>query len=500
MRLAAAALCTLLVWPGLLLPVIAAAQGLEPEDASALAGFPQAPLDRGIVVSQRMMLQGVPRPGNQWRTSTCVGWAVAYAAGSYFHRARLNGPSAALSPAFAYALGNGDARCLAGSRISRVLDALRDVGALPISEYAYDPGWCGRVPTDAERRRAAAFRIPGWAVVPALNPAAAKAQLAAGRVVIFSMGVGPAFDAHRGKEVFDTLETAADVYGHAMVAVGFDDAMQAFRIQNSAGTGWGDDGQAWLSYRVWRERAATAYVITDAPVPAAALAPAPPAASATAVVPAQPSSTAADAAVAQARTAALERLMVAFPAHLAPKRATTEESLRKYLAEKTHRAFALSLPDGQTYRTFDWPAPEMARQMVLEGCQMLYGLPCVLFAEDDEARAPPGGRDWEPQDMPRVRYAGPYDPAQVPGLPSTVRRSTAVAGYRQAPAPKAMALHPWGRPFAVSAAPNQRESEIEALARCNAEPSRGGRDGPCYLYAVGDRVVLPQRRVEPVTP
>ena len=444
------------------------------------------------------MLDGVPRPGDQWRTSTCVAWAVAYAAGSYFQRARLNGSGAALSPAFAYALGNGDARCLATSRVSRMLDALRDVGALPLSEYAYDPGWCGRVPTEAERRRAAAYRIPGWAVVPALDPVAAKAQLAAGRVVIFSMGVGPAFGAHRGKEVFDTLESGTDVYGHAMVAVGFDDTSQAFRIQNSFGMGWGDKGQAWLSYRVWRERAVTAYVITDAPTSVAAPAPAPTVASAPAPVPSVPTNAAAEATAAQAKTAALGRLMAAFPAHLTSRRAVVEEHLRKYLEMKTYRAFALLLPEGQPYRTGDWSAPEVARQMLLEGCQMNYGRPCVLFAEGDEPRPPRQGSDWEPQDMPRVRYGGQYDPTQVPRIGSTVRQSSAVADYGRAPAPKAMALHHWGRAFAVSAAPNQRQAEIEALARCNADPSRA--DGPCYLYAVGDQVVFPQRHTQAVTP
>ena len=207
MRLAAAALCALLV-----LPRIVAAQGLEPEDPTTFASAQQAPGNRGIVVRQRVMLDGVPRPGNQWRTSTCVAWAVAYAAGSYYHRARLTGANAELSPAFAYALGNGDARCLASSRISKMLDVLRDVGGIPLSDYAYDPGWCGRVPTEAERRRAAAFRIPGWAVVPGLDPTAAKAQLVAGRVVIFSMGVGPAFSDHRGKKVFDVLETGSRVW------------------------------------------------------------------------------------------------------------------------------------------------------------------------------------------------------------------------------------------------------------------------------------------------
>jgi hypothetical protein len=53
--------------------------------------------------------------------------------------------------------------------------------------------------------------------------------------------------------------------------------------------------------------------------------------------------------------------------------------------------------------------------------------------------------------MPRARYAGPYDPAQVPGLSVAQRTSTEITGYAQAPSPKAMALHHWGRPFAVTA-------------------------------------------------
>lgn len=314
------------------LPALVSAQGLQAEDPSALQEFPKAAVDRGISMPPRVMLQGVPTPGNQWRTSTCVAWAVAYAAGSHFHCTRLKDASAALSPAFAYALGNRDARCLATSRVSRMLDVLRDVGGLPLSEYAYDPGWCGCVPTDEERRRAAAFRIPGWAVVPGLDPTAAKLQLAAGRVVIFSMGVGPAFDAHRGQAVFDVLETGPDVYGHAMVAVGYDDEMQAFRIQNSAGTGWGDGGQAWLSYRAWRERAVTAYVITEQPSP-------------TPAAPVQ-----ANAELPQVDAVVLERFKASTPAKFVFKRGSLDEVLSRYLGERTHRALALSFVDGGFWR------------------------------------------------------------------------------------------------------------------------------------------------------
>jgi C1A family cysteine protease len=36
--------------------------------------------------------------------------------------------------------------------------------------------------------------------------------------------------------------------GHALLVVGYDDSRQAFRVQNSYGTGWGEGGYAWISY------------------------------------------------------------------------------------------------------------------------------------------------------------------------------------------------------------------------------------------------------------
>jgi C1A family cysteine protease len=37
------------------------------------------------------------------------------------------------------------------------------------------------------------------------------------------------------------------------VQVGYDDARQALRLQNSFGRAWGDAGYAWLGYRLWQQ-------------------------------------------------------------------------------------------------------------------------------------------------------------------------------------------------------------------------------------------------------
>jgi hypothetical protein len=53
--------------------------------------------------------------------------------------------------------------------------------------------------------------------------------------------------------------------------------------------------------------------------------------------------------------------------------------------------------------------------------------------------------------------------------------------------------------FTVSGAASQRVAEEEALKACNNDPSRNVADGSCFLYAVGDQVVLPRRLREPLT-
>ncbi|HMF12804.1 MAG TPA: serine hydrolase domain-containing protein, partial [Gemmataceae bacterium] len=45
----------------------------------------------------------------------------------------------------------------------------------------------------------------------------------------------------------------------------------------------------------------------------------------------------------------------------------------------------------------------------------------------------------------------------------------------------------------------QFEAEELALKQCNDDPDRKGRDGACFLYAVGDQVVLPQRSFKPLS-
>src|SRR5947209_14710275 len=103
--------------------------------------------------------------------------------------------------------------------------------------------------------------------------------------------------------------------------------------------------------------------------------------------------------------------------------------------------------------------------------------------------------------MPRATYAGSFDPEQIPGARPETRQRADIVAYRQEPSPKAAAFHPsGGRIFTVTGAESQRIAEQEALKACADDRPSYPTSGRCFLYAVGDQVVLPRRLRQPLTP
>jgi hypothetical protein len=177
-----------------------------------------------------------------------------------------------------------------------------------------------------------------------------------------------------------------------------------------------------------------------------------------------------------------------------------EERARGYEGARDHKAQAASPDAPGTWRTAARPTGEEAETAALEQCQVYFGKPCVLLAVDEVVQSAPANGDWPRRDMARVHYAGNFDPAQIPGLRPVARRRSDVVNYLTAPGAKAAAYHANdGRVFTVAGAASQRAAEEEALKACNSDPARNGLDGSCFLYAVGDQVVLPRRLREPLT-
>jgi hypothetical protein len=175
-----------------------------------------------------------------------------------------------------------------------------------------------------------------------------------------------------------------------------------------------------------------------------------------------------------------------------------KRDVQRYESESVHKALAVSPEAHATWWSSRWPTAVEAETGALEGCQLQYGKPCALIATDD--KIVPESDILRVRDMPRAHYSGAFDLQQIPKARLELLKRTDVANYASAPKPKAAAFHPEGLPTfeTITNAPSQFEAEEQALAKCNAAPKVSG--GLCFLYAVADQVVLPQRLTKPVTP
>jgi C1A family cysteine protease len=241
-------------------PHIAFAQGAVLESLEDLKGVSAPASFRGTIPDRADLSSRMPVVRSQFTsTSTCVSWAATYAAASLALRARGFAPSLTLSPSFTYNHMARDQWCASPTKVSSTLNMLRDVGALPIEEFAFDGGWCGRVPTAAELERAGKYKIRGWAAFDARDIDQVKEQVARGVPVIFGMRWTAKMSSLHGDAVFEEDDTPGE--GHVTVVVGYDDSKKAFLIQNSFGPTWGTRGYGWFGYEFWKRNVGTGYVI-----------------------------------------------------------------------------------------------------------------------------------------------------------------------------------------------------------------------------------------------
>ena len=174
--------------------------------------------------------------------------------------------------------------------------------------------------------------------------------------------------------------------------------------------------------------------------------------------------------------------------------------VKPYSEAKDNKAIAGSREKNGSWRFTNRESAFAAEQTTLEACQLANANPCILVAVNGTIASMPDDGTWVARTMSRVTYEGQYNPQQIPIVNADTRGRRDVADYSFARAPKAIALHPWGMLFVSTGKPDQAAAEADALKTCNEDPRRAGKDGPCFLYAIGNRVVLPQRITGPRAP
>jgi hypothetical protein len=230
-----------------------------PPSVDLTAGMP--PVVNQAVGSLQVTSGLLPAIGNQGSQGSCVAWAAGYCVDTYV-ACKANGwtPSTGshtASPAYLYAragekwrLYAGSWSCGSGTAIVHAMEVLEEQGCSALATVPYNQYVC--VDPHANQGDAASFQIDSFASVNSKSRTSVKSQVAAGNPVVFGADIYSNFMSWSGSAVYNTA-SGSYLGGHAMAVVGYDDARQAFRIQNSWGTGWGDLGYMWMGYAVFEQ-------------------------------------------------------------------------------------------------------------------------------------------------------------------------------------------------------------------------------------------------------
>jgi len=201
-----------------------------------------------------------PRILHQGRQGSCSGWASAYGARtvSYARANNTDPDDVAFSPSFLY---NQIAlpRCQ-GAYLRDGMEAMTNIGSVPFKDFGYTDETCQIFPDNSHKSQAAQYRIKGYNRLTrgannyATDMNGIKQHLAQGAPVVIGMMVGQSFQHNMmNREIWNPTRadySGNNLGGHAMCIVGYDDnyAGGAFRIMNSWGPRWGDNGFVWVRY------------------------------------------------------------------------------------------------------------------------------------------------------------------------------------------------------------------------------------------------------------
>lgn len=207
-----------------------------------------------------------PTPGNQGNQSSCVGWAAAYALKSYHEKIEEQWAFSAattFSPAWVYNQINGGQD--GGSLLTDALQLVVDKGAASWQSMPYSDTDFTTQPSSNAVTEASAYKAFEYRAINSVQQM--KAALANRNPVLAGISVYRDLEVLQGPNSVYNATTGASLGGHAITLVGYDDNKfnGAFKVINSWGVNWGDEGYFWLPYQMVSAVMMQALVLTDGP-------------------------------------------------------------------------------------------------------------------------------------------------------------------------------------------------------------------------------------------
>ncbi len=218
----------------------------------------------------------VPPVLNQGNTSTCVGFAMGYYGISTIHNTYFDRSDEheklvhSFDPYYAYTLN--DSNCDNGLNM---LDAFRNFSIYGAKKMFFSPVDidCDNPISEETQEKIQGYLSPyqleKFEFIQTLNSRFienVKTSIFNKLPVMIGTNITESLHdvgLNQGNALWSPKGDEKSIGGHAMCVVGFDDELNggSFRIVNSWGTDWGDNGFFWLSYDDFYDKVDEAYVI-----------------------------------------------------------------------------------------------------------------------------------------------------------------------------------------------------------------------------------------------
>lgn len=211
------------------------------------------------VTTEYDISQFLPEVGSQGKQGSCVAWATGYYLKSFQENYEdvengVNTKNNKMSPAYIYnQIKVTD--CFGGSVIKDGLDILKNQGIVDLNVMNYNENDCDRQPTDPEKVLAEPYRIENYFYLdPEKVFEQTKASLLNNQPVVIAIKIDRSYFGARdenGEYIYEKFKSEDG--SHAMMVVGYDDNRNAFKVVNSWGKEWGNQGFVWIDYSAFQE-------------------------------------------------------------------------------------------------------------------------------------------------------------------------------------------------------------------------------------------------------